>query len=97
MWFHLLRPVILARKALIGIMVVGIALAAADGLQWLGRRIQDMQRRHQRSGFLRAPPALLLSHVGRIRFGRAGEIEAGLDDADLALRRAEEIVHLLRR
>ena len=39
--------------------------------------------------------AALLRHVGGVRFGRGGEIEAGLDDRELALGRAEEIVGVL--
>src|SRR6185369_17753019 len=62
--FHSFRPVILSRKGLVGIVVVGIAFAVADGLHQPGRRIEDMHRRHQRAGFLGGSPGPLLGHVG---------------------------------
>src|SRR3546814_10220554 len=46
---HLLRPIIVAGKTLLDIMVVGIALAITDVLHQLGRRVQNVLRRHQRS------------------------------------------------
>ena len=36
-----------------------------------------------------------MRHVGGVRFGRGRQIKASLDDADLALGRTEEVVHLL--
>ena len=41
--------------------------------------------------------APLLRDVGGVRFGRGGEIEAGLDDRQFAFGRAEEIVAVLGR
>src|SRR3569623_177578 len=53
---HLLGPVIRPRIAFRRIMVIGIALAVPDILHQPGRGVEDVLRRHQRSGFLRAAP-----------------------------------------
>src|SRR3982751_2273337 len=57
---HLLGPVILAGKRLIGVVVVGIILTVADLLHQLGRSVEDMRRRHERAGLFRASPSPFL-------------------------------------
>ena len=53
---HFFGPVILAGKALVGVMVVGIALAVANVFHEPGRGVQDMRRGHQGASLLRASP-----------------------------------------
>src|SRR3546814_7454520 len=73
---HLLRSIIVAGKTLLDIMVVGIALAITDVLLQLGRRVQNVLRRHQRSRVASGFPCGILRYISRIRLGRGGAIEA---------------------
>src|SRR3546814_3579523 len=59
---HLLRPIIVAGKTPLDIMVVGIALAITDVLHQLGRRVQNVLRRHQRSRVAAGFPCGLLRY-----------------------------------
>src|SRR5690606_37381180 len=92
---HLVGPVVVAREAFLGIVIVGVAFAVADVLHQLGRRVEDVGRRHQAARLARAAPGGLLRLVDGIRFGRGGEIEAGLRDRQLAFGAAEELVGVL--
>ena len=51
--------------------------------------------RHQRALLLGRAHGGLVGHIGRVRFGRDGEIDGRLRQRQLALRRAEEIIGVL--
>src|SRR6476659_2011374 len=57
---HLVGPIILAGEALVGVMIVGVALAVADVLHELCRCVEDMHWRQQRARLLRRRPRFLL-------------------------------------
>src|SRR5690606_6113859 len=97
LWLHLLGPVVVAREAVLGIVVVSVALAVADLLHQLGRRVEDVLRRHQAAGLARARRGSFVSLVAGVRFGRGGEVEAGLRQRQFALGAAEKLVGVLRR
>ncbi len=78
-------------------MVVTVALAVADILHQFGRCVEDVGGRHQAAGFLGALPGRLHRGVGGVRFGRGGEVEAGLHQRQFALGAAEEFVGVLGR
>src|SRR5262249_3819621 len=88
---HAFGPVILPGEGVIGVMVIGVALAVADVLHEACRRVEDVHRRDQRTGLLGRAPGLAGSNVGGVRFGGGGEIEAGLNDRQLAFGGTEEI------
>src|SRR3546814_9705151 len=92
---HLLRPIIVAGKTLLDIMVVGIALAITDVLHQLGRRVQNVLRRHQRSRVAGRFPCGLLRYISRIRLGSGGAIEAGLHNRQLAFGAAQKLIGIL--
>src|SRR3546814_21110461 len=77
-------------------MVVGIALAITDVLHQLGRRVQNVLRRHQRSRVAGGFPCGLLRYISRIRLGSGGAIEAGLHNRQLAFGAAQKLIGILR-
>src|SRR5258708_1904794 len=67
---HAVGEIVLSREAVLGIVVVFVALAVADLLHELGRRIEDMHRRRQRAVRLGRPLGRAEGRIARIRFRR---------------------------
>ena len=76
-------------------MVVLIALAIAFLLHQLGRRVEDVFWRQQRTVLLGAAHRRAIGLVGGIRFRRGGDIDHRLRDREFAFRATKKIVSVL--
>jgi hypothetical protein len=89
---HLLGEVVRAGEAVFAVGVVLVALAVPDVLHQPGGRVEDVRRRRERTGLLRAPDRLAEAAVDRDRFRRGREVDDGLRDRELAFGRAQPLV-----
>ena len=89
------REIVLAGKRIRRVVVVFVAAAIAFGLHQLGRRIEDVLWRQQRTALLRRAHRRAKRRVGGVGFRRGGEIDHGLRDREFALGRPEEIIGIL--
>src|SRR4051812_10885259 len=89
------REVVLAGEGVRRIVVVFVAAAIAFLLHQLGRRIQNMFRRQQRTALLRRAHGGAKRLVGGVGFRRGGEIDHRLRDRELAFGMTEEIIGVL--
>ena len=93
---HAVREIVRGRERVFLVMVVGVAGAVAELLHQLGRRVEDMRGRHQAAGVPRRAHRRLDGQIGRVRFGRGGEVDHGLGQGELAFGAAEPFVSLPR-
>src|ERR1700720_4578368 len=83
------RKIVLSGERVCRVVVVFVAAAIAFRLHQLGRRVQDMLRRQQRTALLCRAHRRAKRLVGGVGFRRGGEIDDGLRDRELAFGMAE--------
>ncbi len=94
---HLVGEEVRAGETLGRVGVVLIALAVAELLHQLGRGVADMGGRHQGAGLVRRLLRRLEGFIDADRLRRGGQMDHGLSQRQLPLRRAEEVVGVLGR
>ena len=87
---------IFARKTLVGVVVVSVALAVTEVFHQLGGGVEDVLRGHQAAGLLGGAVGGTQGLVGGVGFGGGGQVEHGLGDAKLALGGAQALVGVPR-
>src|SRR6056297_4261810 len=90
--FHPLGKVVLPGKSILGIMVIGIAVAIALILHQLRGGVEDMPRRWFASGLLGLAHRGLVGGVAGVGFRREGQIGDGLRQRQFAFGAAKTFV-----